>query len=122
MRRRITSAFEPLLTQHPELRPWIERAKSNLVANPGNVLAHIDGEPPAPGERLYSAAFGGQACGTIVNAAASPDGGSDVLAVLQLAAAESGDVHLGASGGAPLRLSSLPYEVPAPAAPRGRIA
>ena len=44
MRRRITSAFEPLLTQHPELRPWIERAKSNLVANPGNVLAHIDGE------------------------------------------------------------------------------
>jgi hypothetical protein len=71
---------------------------------------------------LYSATFGEQACGTIVNAAASPDGGSDVLAVLQLAAAESGDVHLAASGGASLRLAALPYEVPAPAAPRGRIA
>ena len=44
-------------------------------------------------------------------------------AVNELArAAESGDVHLAAPGGASLRLSALPYEVPAGAAPRGRIA
>jgi len=95
---------------------YLGRLKERLA------LAHLDGAPPAAGERLYSATFGEQACGTIVNAAASPDGGSDVLAVLQLAAAESGDVHLAASGGASLRLAALPYEVPAPAAPRGRIA
>jgi len=95
---------------------YLGRLKERLA------LAHLDGAPPAPGERLYSSAFGEQACGTIVNAAAAPDGGSDLLAVLQLAAAESGDVHLGAPDGPPLRLSPLPYDAPAPAAPRGRIA
>lgn len=95
---------------------YLGRLKERLA------LAHLDGVPPAPGERLYSPAFGAQACGTIVNAAAAPEGGSDVLAVLQLAAAESGDLHLGAPGGPALRLSALPYDVPAPAAPRGRIA
>ena len=95
---------------------YLGRLKERLA------LAHLEGAPPAPGERLYSAAFGEQACGTIVNAAVAPDGGTDVLAVLQLAAAESGDVHAGAPGGAALRLSALPYEAPAPAAPRGRIA
>jgi folate-binding protein YgfZ len=95
---------------------YLGRLKERLA------LAHLDGAPPAPGERLYSAAFGEQACGTIVNAAVAPDGGSDILAVLQLTAAESGDVHLGAPRGAALRLSALPYEMPAPAAPRGRIA
>jgi folate-binding protein YgfZ len=95
---------------------YLGRLKERLA------LLHLDGTPPAPGDRLYSAAFGEQACGTVVNAAAAPDGGSDVLAVLQLAAAESGDVHLAAPGGASLRLSALPYETPAPAASRGRIA
>lgn len=95
---------------------YLGRLKERLA------LAHLDGAPPDPGERLYSTAFGEQACGTIVNAAAAPDGGSDMLAVLQLAAAESGDVHLGTPGGPGLRLSPLPYDVPAPASPRGRIA
>ena len=95
---------------------YLGRLKERLA------LAHVDGAPPPPAERLFSAAFGEQACGTIVNAAAAPDGGSDLLAVLQLAAAESGDVHLGAPGGAALRLYALPYETPAPAVPRGRIA
>jgi hypothetical protein len=94
---------------------YLGRLKERLV------LAHFDGTPPAAGERLYSAEFGDQACGTVVNAAAAPDGG-DLLAVLQLAAAESGDLHLGALDGMPLNLQALPYPVPAPAAPRGRIA
>lgn len=95
---------------------YLGRLKERLA------LLHLDAAPPAPGERLYSPAFGDQACGTIVDAAAAPGGGSDMLAVLQLAAAASGDLHLGAPGGPALRLSPLPYDVPAPAAPRGRIA
>lgn len=86
------------------------------------VLAHVDASPPEPGERLYSAIFSEQACGTIVNAAAAPGGGSDALAVLQIAARDGGDVRLGTLGGAPLQLLALPYAVPAPAVPRGRIA
>jgi folate-binding protein YgfZ len=95
---------------------YLGRLKERLA------LAHLDAPAPEPGERLYSAAFGEQACGTIVNVAAAPDGGSDLLAVLQLAASESGDVHAGTPAGAPLRLLALPYPVPAPATPRGRIA
>jgi folate-binding protein YgfZ len=95
---------------------YLGRLKERLA------LGHLDGAPPAAGERLYSTAFGEQACGTVVNSAAAPNGGSDLLAVLQLAAAESGDVHLAAPDGACLRLSALPYEVPVPAPPRGRIA
>lgn len=94
---------------------YLGRLKERLA------LAHFGGPSPAAGERLYSSAFGDQACGTIVNAATAPDGGSDLLAVLQLAAAESGDVHLGALDGMALRLQALPYQAPAPAAPRGRI-
>ncbi|HEY7944443.1 MAG TPA: folate-binding protein [Casimicrobiaceae bacterium] len=95
---------------------YLGRLKERLA------LAHLDAAPPEPGARLYSTAFGEQACGTIVDAAHAPGGGSDALAVLQIAASESGDVRLGASAGSPLRLLALPYALPAPAAPRGRIA
>lgn len=95
---------------------YLGRLKERLA------LAHIDTPAPEPGERLYSAAFGEQACGTVVNAAAAPDGGSDLLAVLQLAASASGDVHAATPAGPLLRLRALPYPVPAPATPRGRIA
>lgn len=95
---------------------YLGRLKERLA------LAHLAGPPPAPGARLYSAAFGEQPCGTTVNAAASPDGGSDLLAVLQLAAAASGDLHLDVLDGPALRLAPLPYPLPAPSAPRGRIA
>jgi folate-binding protein YgfZ len=49
-------------------------------------LANIAGSDlPQPGEKLYSQDFGEQACCTIVNAARSPEGGHDVLAVIQIA-------------------------------------
>ncbi|MGH8620408.1 MAG: YgfZ/GcvT domain-containing protein [Burkholderiales bacterium] len=73
--------------------------------------AHVDAPPPAPGTRLYSAAFGAQAAGTVVNAAADPAGGSELLAVAQLAAA--GDLALAAPDGPRLRPLPLPYPVPA---------
>ena len=73
-----------------------------------------------PGERLFSAVFGDQACGTVVDAAAAPAGGCDLIAVLQLAAAERDDVRVGAPDGPALARLPLPYAIPAATAPRGR--
>ena len=77
-------------------------------------LAHIAGtDSPQPGDRLYSADFGEQACGTIVNAARAPEDGYDALAVIQIASAGKGNVHWKAPDGAPLNFLPLPYAVPA---------
>jgi folate-binding protein YgfZ len=83
-------------------------------------LLHADAGPPAAGARIFGATFGDQACGTVVNAATAPDGGSDLLAVVQLAAAESGDLRLGSPSGRSLAVLALPYPVPPPEAPRAR--
>jgi hypothetical protein len=75
-------------------------------------LANIAGsDRPQPGENLYSSDFGGQACGRIVNAAHSPEGGCDVLAVIQIASAERGDVHWNSLGGPTLKFMQLPYTI-----------
>jgi hypothetical protein len=50
----------------------------------------------------------------------APAGGFDLLAVLQLAAAERDDVHLGSPDGPALTPLPLPYAIPAGVAPRGR--
>jgi folate-binding protein YgfZ len=68
-------------------------------------------EQPQPGEKLFSAAFGEQACGTIVNSAPSPQGGYDALAVIQIAAVEKGGVHWRSLEGPLLKLLPLPYSV-----------
>ena len=73
--------------------------------------------PPAPGTPLYGEAFGEQACGTVVEAVALPEGGSDLLAVVQWAALESEALKLGAPEGPALARAALPYAVPAPEAP-----
>ncbi len=82
---------------------------------------HVDAGDVVAGARVYSSLFGDQACGTIVNAAPAPGGGTDVLAVVQTAAAGAGDVRLGAPDGPLLAPLALPYALPAPAAPRGRV-
>lgn len=84
-------------------------------------LFHAEATDIAAGTRVFSSAFGDQPCGTVVNAAPAPDGGSDLLAVVQLAAVERGDARLGDPGGPRLLVLPLPYELPAPVAPRGRI-
>jgi folate-binding protein YgfZ len=78
-------------------------------------LFHVDGEPPAPGVRIYGEAFGDQACGTVVNAAAAPDGGSDLLAVVQLAALVAPPLRLCSTAGPVLTSLPLPYTIPVPA-------
>jgi folate-binding protein YgfZ len=74
----------------------------------------------AAGTRLYSPVFADQPCGTVINAAPAPGGGSDLLAVLQLAAAERDDTRLGEPSGPVLERLPLPYPIPEPAAPRPR--
>ena len=80
---------------------------------------HADTRDVSPGDRIFSSAFEGQPCGTVVNAAPSPGGGCDLLAVLQSAAAERGDARLRASDGPQLVALPLPYAIPAAKAPRG---
>jgi hypothetical protein len=76
-------------------------------------LAHVDCQAaPAPGSGLYSRDLENQASGTVVNAAAAPGGGFDVLAVIQTASAESQPIHLGAPDGPVLGFEPLPYRVP----------
>lgn len=66
-----------------------------------------------PGVELFHSDDPGQPCGMVVNAAAAPDGGVDLLAELKLAALESGSIHLGAADGPALRVLPLPYALPA---------
>ena len=74
-------------------------------------LAHLAAGEPQAGDKLYSADLGGQASGTIVNAAPAPDGGFDALAAMQIASAASGSMHWKSPDGPELKLLPLPYEV-----------
>ena len=72
-------------------------------------LAHLDGtERPAPGESVFSEAFGDQAAGTIVSAAPAPEGGFDSLVVAQLESIERDDLRWGSPQGPSLRIRSKP--------------
>ncbi len=53
-----------------------------------------------------------QPCGTVVNAAPAPEGGSDCLVELKLAALNCGTIHIHAPDGPTLLLRALPYPVP----------
>jgi tRNA-modifying protein YgfZ len=71
----------------------------------------ISDNSPQPGEELFSDSTQDQASGMIVNAAASPEGGYDVLAVIQIASARTENVHWKSPGGTVLKLLPLPYSV-----------
>ena len=77
--------------------------------------------PTAAGARLYSPAFGEQACGTVVNVAPADDG-FDLLAVVQTDAIGGDRLALDAPGGQLLTRQPLPYALPvASGAPRERL-
>jgi folate-binding protein YgfZ len=72
-------------------------------------LAHVAGtNPPQPGDELFGATFGEQSCGMIVNAEAAPEGGYDVLAVLQIESLKD-DIHIGSMSGITLAILDQPY-------------
>ncbi|MBY0577954.1 MAG: hypothetical protein K2P57_02800 [Burkholderiales bacterium] len=71
------------------------------------MLAHVDsGVAPSPGEEVYC---GTDAAGTVARAAPSPEGGFDILAVIQIEHEES---ELRLESGQILRMMQLPYPLP----------
>ena len=75
-------------------------------------LAHVAGDVlPQPGDELFSSALDGQASGMVVNAQAAPDGGYDLLAVMQTASLNQATVHFKSADGPALSIQPLPYTV-----------
>lgn len=71
-------------------------------------LAHLDNtEVPQPGDELFSDDMEGQASGVIANVAPAPEGGYDILAVIQTASADSTKIHT--ATGSCLAYLPLPY-------------
>jgi hypothetical protein len=75
--------------------------------------AHVTTDTvPLPGDNLYSPAESDQSVGKVVEAQPNPNGGVDLLAVIQIATADSGDVRLAANDDATrLEFQELPYTV-----------
>jgi folate-binding protein YgfZ len=72
-------------------------------------LAHLEGtERPAPGESVYSAAFGEQAAGTIVSSAPAPEGGFDSLVVAQIESIDRDDLRWNSPQGPRLAVRAKP--------------
>ncbi len=67
--------------------------------------------PLAPGDSVYSPAFGDQSAGLVANAAASPEGGFEALVVAQLEAIAQKSLHHGSLAGPTLEILPLPYPV-----------
>lgn len=78
------------------------------------VLANIKPPPETTiqaGDELFSDDMGEQSNGMIVNAASAPDGGFDVLAVIQTSSIEAGKIHWMSPEGPTLEIMLLPYLV-----------
>jgi hypothetical protein len=76
---------------------------------------HLAGDArPNPGERVYSSAFGDQSAGTVVNVAASPEGGFDALVVVQLEALAKADLRWNSPDGTPLEIRAQPAAAETP--------
>lgn len=74
-------------------------------------LAHLAGDvPPAAGDELFSPDTEGQASGMVAGAAPSPEGGWDLLAVVQMSSAEGGELRWKSAAGPRLELLPLPYD------------
>lgn len=77
-------------------------------------FAHIaTTEAVKAGDELYSIDMENQSSGNIVNAASSPNGGYDILAVIQQSSVDSSRIHWRSLQGPVLQIKSLPYSLPA---------
>jgi folate-binding protein YgfZ len=78
-------------------------------------LAHLDCDTaPQPSDALFSDDFADQSSGSILNAAAAPQGGYDVLATLHISSVtDSRSVHWKSADGAALGFQTLPYSLSA---------
>lgn len=72
--------------------------------------AHVESaQVPQSGDPIFAPNFGEQAAGTVVDAQPAPDGGHDLLAVVQIASADAGMLSLHKPDGPRLTLHPLPY-------------
>jgi folate-binding Fe-S cluster repair protein YgfZ len=72
--------------------------------------AHVDGSDVAiAADVLHSGSA--QPVGTVVMAAPSPRGGTDLLFEVPIDRLDGGSLHVGAGGGAALALRGLPYDL-----------
>ncbi len=79
-------------------------------------LARVNSDqPPQPGDELHSMAGdeSGQGTGKVVDARPSPDGGYELLAVIEDAAVERGEISVGGGTGPKLEILELPYTLDA---------
>ncbi|MCX7172503.1 MAG: folate-binding protein YgfZ [Proteobacteria bacterium] len=71
--------------------------------------AHLDTALPSAGAHLYAPETGDQSCGRVVQTSPAPQGGNELLAVIQSTCAEAGEVHLDNPSGPRLIFQPLPY-------------
>ncbi len=74
-------------------------------------LQSTEATPPHAGDKIFSSSFPNQAAGTVVSAEPGPNTGIDILAVVQIKAIESGDLHLESDTGPALTVKELPYSL-----------
>jgi len=92
---------------------YLGKLKRRMFLGHIDTLAHLDGsDVPQAGDELFSADMEGQASGMLANAAPSPSGGYDVLAVVQTSSRETQTVHWKSLQGAALQFLPLPYSLP----------
>jgi folate-binding protein YgfZ len=82
------------------------------LAHLGNPAHPDSSDIPQAGDELFSADMEGQASGMIVNAAAAPAGGYDVLATVQITSRETQAVHWKSLQREALQFLPLPYPLP----------
>jgi len=70
-----------------------------------------DANIPKAGDKIYSSSYENQSAGTVVVAEPAINDGVDLLAVVQIKAIESGDLHLESEAGAELTAKELPYSL-----------
>ena len=70
----------------------------------------VHAQVPLPvGQDVFTAADPEQPCGLVAQSAPAPSGGFDAIVSVQVSAADSGDLRLGAAQGPALALLPLPY-------------
>lgn len=75
--------------------------------------AHVSGvDTPQPGDSIYTSNLPDQSAGTVLLAAASPNSGHELLAIIHSDSIARGDLRLHDTDGTALAIEPLPYSLP----------
>lgn len=76
-------------------------------------LAHVTSVvAPLSGDEAFDSDSPTQACGMVINTSPAPEGGFDLLVVMQISSRETDKVHLLSAEGVKLNFLPLPYTLP----------